>query len=199
MIVQCPQCEKRYKVEDSEVPISGAAVRCPKCTNIFTIYREVSPIELVPLEAEAEVAKETFAPSEPPPPPVQEEPFVAPEPPVTEEPPSTGIPGMEAAVTPSAVAPPPELEKPPTEGVEDEKHQDARQLARALVKDIVLYHKDRVEEGLQKGTLVQLVGDEIRKSWSFYREQIPPDVLKNSDYFKEALNEILAKGKQIFT
>jgi predicted Zn finger-like uncharacterized protein len=196
MIVQCPQCEKKYRVGDSEVPISGAAVRCPKCTNIFTIYREVSPIELVPLEAEAEVAKETFAPPEPP---VQDEPYVAPEPPAKEEPPSPGIPEMEATVTPSTVAPPPELEKPSTEAVEDEKYQDARQLARALVKDIVLYHKDRVEEGLQKGTLVQLVGDEIRKSWSFYREQIPPDVLKDSDYFKEALNEILAKGKQVFT
>jgi len=172
MVIQCPQCNKKYRIEEAEVPAGGAAVRCPKCRNIFTIYKEVSPIELVPFE---EVRREeVFAPS----------------PPAVEE----KIPTPKMAVPPPPpVTPPPRLEE------RDEKFQEAKKLARSLVKDIVLYHKERVEEGLKRGTLIQLLGDEIRKSWSFYREQVTPEVLKNSDYFKDALNEILARGKKLFT
>ena len=188
MIVQCPQCDKKYRVEEGEIPASGAAVRCPKCKNTFTIYKEISPIELVPYETE-----------------VTEEVASTPVPPVVDDMPSPGLQGTESSVAPSTMEPP-TVEPPPAavetaavETEEDDSVQDAKQLARALVKDIVLYHKDRVDEGLRKGTLVQLVGDEIRKSWSFYREQISPDMLKDTDFFKEALNEILAKGKKIFT
>jgi len=174
MVIQCPQCEKKYRIEEAEVPAGGAAVRCPKCRNIFTIYKEVSPIELVPIEAEEK--KEIFVPPSQP---------------------------SKERITPTktTVAPLSPLIPPPVVEVEyqDEKVQEAKLLARSLVKDIVLYHKERVEEGLRKGTLVQLVGDEIRKSWSFYREQVSPEVLKQSDFFREALNEILAKGKKLFT
>lgn len=184
MVIQCPQCEKKYRVVEEEVPTSGAAVRCPKCRNIFTIYKQVSPIELVPYEGEAR--EEAFRPSEPP---------------VREEPIRKGVEKFRETLSPPPLAPPPikEAEKEVSVGIKDERFNEAKQLARSLVKDIVLYHKERVEEGIRKGTLIQLVGDEIRKSWSFYREQIPADVLKSSDYFKEALNDILAKGKKIFT
>jgi len=63
----------------------------------------------------------------------------------------------------------------------------------------VLYHPREVEIGLREGRLSELVGNEIRKSWKYYKERIPKDVVDSTNYFKDALNEILCRGKKIFT
>ena len=78
------------------------------------------------------------------------------------------------------------------------KHRNAKRLARSLAKDILLYHKNEVEEGLRNGNIAQLLGEEIRKSWEFYKQKIDPEVQESSSYFKDALNEILGRGEKIF-
>ena len=74
----------------------------------------------------------------------------------------------------------------------------ARRLARALISDMVVYHPVKRQEGLRDGTLKQLFEDEIKKSWEEYSDQVGRDVAESTSYFKEALNEILAGGRQIF-
>jgi hypothetical protein len=74
----------------------------------------------------------------------------------------------------------------------------ARRLARALISDMVVYHPAKRQEGLRDGTLKQLFEDEIKKSWEEYSDQVGRDVAESTGYFKEALNEILAGGRQIF-
>lgn len=87
------------------------------------------------------------------------------------------------------------------EGMSEEEkklHQRARRLAKALASDLVLYNQDKVEQGLREGTLAQLLGSEIRRSWEYYCQQIPKNIIDSSDYFKEQLNKIVGKGKEIF-
>ena len=74
----------------------------------------------------------------------------------------------------------------------------ARRLARALISDMVVYHPAKRQEGLRDGTLKQLFEDEIKKSWEEYSDQVGREVAESTGYFKEALNEILAGGRQIF-
>lgn len=74
----------------------------------------------------------------------------------------------------------------------------ARRLARALVSDMVVYNPERREESLADGTLRQEFRDEIRKSWEEYVEQVGEERAKNTPYFRQALNEILAGGEEIF-
>lgn len=74
----------------------------------------------------------------------------------------------------------------------------ARRLARALISDMVVYHPTKRQDGLRDGTLKELFEEEIRKSWEEYAEQVGKDVADSTPYFKEALNEILAGGRQIF-
>jgi predicted Zn finger-like uncharacterized protein len=76
--------------------------------------------------------------------------------------------------------------------------QKARRLARALVSDIVVYHPAKRQEGLRDGTLKELFEDEIRKSYEEYTEQVGRDLAESTGYFREALNEILAGGRQLF-
>ncbi len=81
---------------------------------------------------------------------------------------------------------------------EDKIEKEAKRLARSLVKDILLYHGDKVEIGLRQGNLAQLIGDEIRRSWKFYKDNFPLEKTGGVNYFKNALNEIIGKGKPIF-
>jgi len=135
---------------------------------------------------------------------------VPPEPPAQEAPPEPEIPEPEEA--PVEQAPPEsklEIEprqealqvgKPPTEMSDEDKrwNERARRLAKALASDLVLYNQNKVEEGLREGTLAQLLGSEIRRSWEYYCQQIPKHIVESSDYFKEQLNKIVGKGKEIF-
>jgi predicted Zn finger-like uncharacterized protein len=74
----------------------------------------------------------------------------------------------------------------------------ARRLARALISDMVVYHPAKRQEGLRDGNLKELFEEEIKKSWEEYADQVGRDVADTTNYFREALNEILAGGRQIF-
>lgn len=182
MVVECPKCKTKYEVADMDVPSSGGAVKCLECSNVFTIYREPLNIELRPyrendFEPTVSEAKEILRRNVEP---VKAAPEEAS---FTDEPAETVV-----------------KEKAPlTDTPEKTKqHRKAERLGRSLVKDIYLYHKDKVEKGRREGTLVQLLGEEIKRSWKFYKNQVDPEVLQERNYFKDALNEIIAEGKEVF-
>lgn len=74
----------------------------------------------------------------------------------------------------------------------------AQRLARALVSDIVAYNKDKVKQSTGAAALRTEFRDEIRKSWEEYVEQVGLDLAKSTPFFRDALNEILAKGEKVF-
>ncbi|MEO0294056.1 MAG: zinc-ribbon domain-containing protein [candidate division WOR-3 bacterium] len=177
MVVACPKCESKYEVAESDVPPGGGAVRCPNCSNIFMIYREVLNIRLVPFKAGIERSVGISKTVEP------------------------GISEAKEILKKTL-----EVERvasrveTPIVGDQEKlmKHKKAERLGKSLAKDIYLYHKDKVERGRREGNLVELLGEEIKKSWEFYKKQVDPEVLKERNYFKEALNEIIGGGKEIF-
>jgi hypothetical protein len=75
----------------------------------------------------------------------------------------------------------------------------ARSLARSLVSDLIAYNPDKHTEALASGTLVQVFGEEIDKSWKEYKDQVDPDVMTQGTFFNDALNEFLANGESVFT
>ncbi|MGH7474745.1 MAG: hypothetical protein ACRELD_00505, partial [Longimicrobiales bacterium] len=77
-------------------------------------------------------------------------------------------------------------------------HTRALRIARALVSDIVAYHSGRRDQSLAKGSLRHDFREEILKSWEEYVAQVGVDVAKTTPYFRDALNETLAKGQNIF-
>jgi hypothetical protein len=113
---------------------------------------------------------------------------------------ATPAPAPAAPVPPPAATP--QATPTPTRPINPFLVQDptakARRLARALVSDIVVYHPAKRQEGLRDGTLKQLFDEEIKKSWEEYADQVGKDVADSTPYFREALNEILADGKQLF-
>jgi len=41
MIIQCDQCNTKFRLDDSKVPDKGVKVRCAKCKNIFMVQKEI--------------------------------------------------------------------------------------------------------------------------------------------------------------
>ena len=74
----------------------------------------------------------------------------------------------------------------------------ARRLARALVSDLVAYFPQKREEGVRDGTLKQLFKEEIQKSYEEYEAQVGREFAESTTHFRDALNEILASGQQLF-
>jgi predicted Zn finger-like uncharacterized protein len=115
------------------------------------------------------------------------------------------LPGtlVEEVAPPEAEAPAEPL-KPtdPAEGISRFARRDpanrARRLARVLASDMITYNPARYAEALKNGTLREDFLDEIEKSWEEYMEQVGEDFARSTDHFAEALNEVLAQGKELF-
>lgn len=69
----------------------------------------------------------------------------------------------------------------------------ARRIARAVVSDIALYNSKKVEEGISRDTLFDLLKEEIDEGRSYYQSRVDPEVERSTNYFNEALVDILIK------
>ena len=122
-----------------------------------------------------------------------------PEPPVPASEPPAAVslePEPPRAATPPAAPPLPSRFSNPF--LQQDPATRARRLARALVSDLVVYYPEKRQRGLAEGNLKELFGEEIRKSWEEYTEQVGQDLAATTPYFTEALNEILAEGRAVF-
>jgi hypothetical protein len=63
---------------------------------------------------------------------------------------------------------------------------------------MIVYQPEKRQEALAAGTIKAAFEEEIKKSWEEYAEQVGREVAESTAYFREALNEILAGGRQIF-
>ena len=69
----------------------------------------------------------------------------------------------------------------------------ARRIARAVVSDIVLYNAKKVEEGISKDNLFDLLKNEIEEGRSYYHSRIDPEIAASTNYFNQALVDLMVK------
>ena len=120
-----------------------------------------------------------------------------PEPAPKAEPAPAPEPAPQAEPAPVAEATP-KADAPKAKGKGRSKEDRAKRLARVLVSDILCYNQDKRDQAIQDGTLMTVLGEEIKKSWELYKDKVGPDLANSTNYFKEALNEILADGQEVF-
>jgi predicted Zn finger-like uncharacterized protein len=213
MNVSCPQCKTIFRVDPRKIPSDGVRARCSVCGGVFEVLPEDRQAELAAVAAAVPDVPASEAPEQLAPAPDISSPAaldvetVEPEPEALavdvqeyEEPEPVAAPEPEQATpepTPVPVAEaPPEIPRSPF-GPPDQDAR-ARRLARALISDLSAYHPDRQEQGLKEGRLKELFQDDLRKSWQQYVDQVGLDVAKSTPSFRDALNDILAKGKRVF-
>lgn len=218
MNVTCPQCSTIFRVDPAKVPERGVRARCSVCSGLIAVKRPTAPEPVVEIAPRPEVKvappiQPTVAAPAPRPEPetsVATPPSAPPEPtrpPPPPAPPAVPLSAMPSQIPMHAAAPEPEPAPVPHAApvgkftnpfLQQDPSTRARRLARALVSDLVVYHPEKRQRGLADGNLKDLFGEEIRKSWEEYTEQVGEEVARTTPYFTEALNEILAEGRTLF-
>ncbi len=69
----------------------------------------------------------------------------------------------------------------------------ARRIARAVVSDIALYNAKKVEEGIARDILFDLLKEEIDEGRNYYQSRVDPEVERSTNHFNEALIDVLVK------
>jgi predicted Zn finger-like uncharacterized protein len=173
MIIQCEGCASKYFLPETKVPSEPLRVRCPQCRAAFTLFPQTEKVVAGPQEAMISSAAETAQGAS-----------------VETQAPATEASFAEAQAEAVTAA--------PGSAKSDRMDARARRLARVLVSDILCYNQERRDQALIDGNLMAVLGDEIKKSWELYKEKVGADIANSTNYFKEALNEILADGQKVF-
>ncbi len=193
MNVSCPQCSTTYRVDPAKVPSAGVNARCANCSGVFRVSVERPQAEGQSAAAASRTGVIAEAPAIARAP--EPRPEVAAE--RASEPASSAAAAAPAAPEAPAAAPAPTVRSTSPFGSTDPRAR-AKRLARALVSDIVVYHPERRERSRRDGTLRQEFRDEIRKSWEEYVAQVGAPFARETPFFRDALNEILAGGERVF-
>jgi predicted Zn finger-like uncharacterized protein len=211
MITTCTQCQARYQLDATRIPPRVIKVRCPSCSGVFSLdgskAQEEAPAASDSFEVQTGFGD--FNPSAPETPtadaPAAEQPAPAPEPEMPAapepEPVTAQDSGTSAAATvesPAAADTATAVMDPPREKSSRRRRSKEEMLARALVSDIMVYNRDLYETAKAENNLLEALGPEIKKSWELYKEKVTPEVANSTNHFRDALNEILAEGENIF-
>ena len=70
----------------------------------------------------------------------------------------------------------------------------AQRLARIIVGEIVLYHKDKIVEAIKNDSLFEVLEPELEEGRKYYEKNVDPDVQAQTGYFDQAVVDILVKG-----
>jgi len=167
--VSCPECSSEFPVDSAKVPEEGVYAQCSACPGTFLVER---PAEGAVVSGELETWTHEVEPG-----------------PGPDEAPES--PAEEPAAAPTAVA------EKPTFGQNDPDARAAR-LARVLVSDMMTYNPAMYEKAMEAGTLAEDFEDEVKRSWSEYVEQVGEELARSTPHFTRALNDILAKGEELF-
>lgn len=208
MITVCTGCQARYRLDAAKVPSRRIRVRCPGCATVFDLdgtRREEASTPAVtsgPLPVSATPAPADDLQLEPAAAVFERSPRAAASPaPAAPRPPLEPATRRPAAGPASAAAQPAAASATAVADAQPgrrRRRDKTEMLARALVSDILVYNQAARDKALAEGNLLEALGPEIKKSWELYKEKVGAEAATASNYFKDALNDILADGQQIF-
>jgi spore germination protein GerM len=68
----------------------------------------------------------------------------------------------------------------------------ARRLARAIISDVALYNREKVEEGIKNDNIFQLLAAEIEEGRQHYLSRVAPELVPEK-IFELAIVDVLIK------
>jgi 3-methyladenine DNA glycosylase Tag len=74
-------------------------------------------------------------------------------------------------------------------------HERAQRLARLIVDELVLYHKEKIAEAIRNDRLFEDLGRELEEARAYYEKNVDPSVRAETGYFDHAVVDILVKGQ----
>jgi O-methyltransferase involved in polyketide biosynthesis len=74
-------------------------------------------------------------------------------------------------------------------------YERAKRMARLIIRDIVLYNKDKIAEAIKNDSLFDALEKELEEGRKYYEKNVDPAVASQTNYFDEAVVDILVKGQ----
>lgn len=72
----------------------------------------------------------------------------------------------------------------------------ARRLAHIIVSDIALYNQERVEEGIRRGNVFDLLAGDLEEGQRFFNERIPAEIGEQEDFLHHAFLALVGQLKR---
>jgi signal recognition particle receptor subunit beta len=108
----------------------------------------------------------------------------------------TEEPAAAKPAEPDPTPPAPPAEAAPTFDPNDPRHVNAARVARVMVADLHLYHKEAVETGIRQGDFFERNKEALGDIRTTYESRIPEDVRKESDHLDRAIREFMTKKRK---
>ncbi len=70
--------------------------------------------------------------------------------------------------------------------------EQARRLARAIISDVAIYNREKVEEGIKNDTIFELLSEQLEEGRQHFITRVVPD-LAASNIFELAIVDVLIK------
>ena len=68
----------------------------------------------------------------------------------------------------------------------------ARRLARAIVSDVAIYNREKVEEGIRNDSIFEVLSDQLDEGREHFKSRVSPD-LASSNIYELAVVDVLIK------
>ncbi len=68
----------------------------------------------------------------------------------------------------------------------------ARRLARAIVSDVAIYNREKVEEGIRNDSIFEILAEQIEEGREHFRSRVSPE-LAGSNAYELAVVDVLIK------
>jgi len=73
-----------------------------------------------------------------------------------------------------------------------ENRDQARRLARAIVSDVAIYNRDKVEQGIKEDNIFELLNDALTEGREHFESRVTPEIAA-SNIFDIAVVDVLIK------
>ena len=72
--------------------------------------------------------------------------------------------------------------------------QVAKRLARAIVSDIALYNKEKVEKSIKEDNIFDVLKSELDEGEELYISRVDPELVKETNFYNIAIVDVMIKG-----
>lgn len=76
------------------------------------------------------------------------------------------------------------------------EYDEARRLARLILSDIVIYHSEKVEQGIRDGSFFDVLKEQIAEGRQYFESRVPLRVRQNTEIFNETLQQFVQMKRE---
>ncbi len=90
----------------------------------------------------------------------------------------------------------PELGKTGETLLEPREYDEARRLARLILSDIIIYHVQKVEQGIRDNNFFEILREEIEEGRQYYDSRVPLRIRQDTEIYTETLQQFVQMKRE---